>query len=64
MTHWKRARCWKIFKVKGKRGTEDEMVRYHNQLNGRASEETPGDSEGQKSLVGCSPWNHKELDPV
>ena len=22
----------------------------------------PGKSHGQKSLVGCSPWNHKELD--
>ena len=22
----------------------------------------PGESYGQKSLVGCSPWGHKELD--
>ena len=26
------------------------------------SEQTPGDSEGQRSLVCCSPWGHKELD--
>ena len=25
-------------------------------------EQTPGDSEGQRSLVWCSPWDHKELD--
>ena len=22
----------------------------------------PGESHGQRSLVGCSPWDHKELD--
>ena len=22
----------------------------------------PGKSRGQRSLVGCSPWGHKELD--
>ena len=22
----------------------------------------PGESHGQKSLAGCSPWGHKELD--
>ena len=25
-------------------------------------EQTPGDSEGQGSLVCCSPWGHRELD--
>ena len=24
--------------------------------------ETPGDGEGQGSLMCCSPWGHKELD--
>ena len=27
--------------------TEDEMVGWHHQLNGREFEQTPGDSEGQ-----------------
>ena len=36
--------------------TEDEMVRWHHQLNGREFEQTPGDGEGQRSLVCCSPW--------
>ena len=30
---------------------EDEMVRWHHWLNGHESEQTPGDSEGQGSLV-------------
>ena len=42
--------------------TEDEMVERHHQLNGHESEQTPGDSEGQGSLVCCSPWGLKESD--
>ena len=33
-----------------------------HQLNGHAFEQTPGDSEGQGSLVCYSSWGHKELD--
>ena len=40
--------------------TEDEMVGCCHQLNGLESEQTPGDGEGQGSLVCCSPWDHKE----
>ena len=29
-------------------------------LSGRESEQTPGDTEGQGSLMCCSPWNRKE----
>ena len=47
---------------KGEEGSEDETVRWHHQLNGCESEQTPGDSEGQGSLVCCSPWGCKELD--
>ena len=42
--------------------TEDEMVGWHHQFNGRESEQTPGDGEGQGSLVCCSPWGCKESD--
>ena len=42
--------------------TEDDMVGWHHQLNGPESEQTPGDSEGQESLVCCSPWGHKQSD--
>ena len=42
--------------------TEVEMVGWHHQLNGHEFEQTLGHSEGQGSLVCCSPWDHKELD--
>ena len=46
----------------GQGATEDEMVGWHDQPSGHESEQTPGDSEGQGSLVCCGPWGHKELD--
>ena len=39
---------------------EDEMVGWLPQHNGHASEQTPGDSERQESLVCCSSWGRKE----
>ena len=39
--------------------TEDEMVGWHHRLSGHEFEQTLGDSEGQGSLVCCSPWGHK-----
>ena len=42
--------------------TEDEMVRWHHQLNGHEFGQTPGDSERQGSLACCSLWNCKESD--
>ena len=38
------------------------MVRWHHRLNEHEFEQTAGDSEGQGSLMCCSPWGHKELD--
>ena len=35
--------------------TEDETAGWHHQLNGHEFEQTPGDSEGQGSLVCYSP---------
>ena len=35
--------------------TEDEMVGWHHRLNGHEFEQTPGNSEGQGSLVCCNP---------
>ena len=40
--------------------TEDEMVGQHHQLRGHELEQTPGDGEGQGSLVCCSPWGRTE----
>ena len=39
---------------------EDEMVGCYHTLNGHEFEQTLGDSEGQRSLVCCSPWGLKE----
>ena len=38
------------------------MVAWHHRLNGCEFEQTWGDSEGQRSLMGFSPLGHKELD--
>ena len=38
------------------------MVGWHRWLNGHEFEQTPGDGEGQGSLVCCSPQGHKESD--
>ena len=38
------------------------MVRKHRRFNGRKSEQTLGDGEGQGSLASWSQWGHKELD--
>ena len=42
--------------------TEDKMVRWHHRLDGYEFEQTPGDNEGQGSLVCCNLWGRKESD--
>ena len=42
--------------------TEDEMVGWHHRLNGHELKQTPGDSEGQRSLLCYTPWGRKERD--
>ena len=42
--------------------TEDKLVGWYHQLNGREFEQAPGDSERKGSLAFCSPWGWKELD--
>ena len=52
-------------KIEGRRqrgATKDEMVRWHHRLNRHEFEQTLGDSEGQGSLLGCSPWECQESD--
>ena len=44
--------------------TEDEMIGWHHWLNGHELEQTLGDSEGQGSLVSCSPWARKESNTM
>ena len=38
------------------------MDEWHQRLDGHELGQTPGDGEGQGSLVCCSPWRHKESD--
>ena len=52
----------KDWRQKEKGMTEDEMVGWHNQLDGHEFEQPPGVGDGQGSLVCCSPWGHKESD--
>ena len=40
------------------------MVGWHHQLDGHEFEQTPGVSGGQRTLLGYSPWGHRELDPT
>ena len=42
--------------------TEDEMVGWHHQLNGREFEQVSGVGDGQGSLVCCTTWGCKEPD--
>ena len=42
--------------------TEDEMVEWHQQLDGHESEQAPGVGDGQGSLVCYSLWGRKESD--
>ena len=49
-------------KIEGRRRRwwRDETVGWHHWLNRHEFEQALGDSEGQESLVCCSPWGHKE----
>ena len=42
--------------------TEDEMVGWHHQLDGRESEKTPGVGDGPGGLACWDSRVHKELD--
>ena len=42
--------------------TEDEMVGWHHRLDRYEFEQAPGVSNGQGSMVCCSPCGHKDSD--
>ena len=44
--------------------TENGMVGWHHRLDGHEFEQILADSEGEGSLVCCSPWGHKESDMI
>ena len=59
---WKDPDAGKDWRQEEKGTTEDEMVRWHHQLNGHGFGWTPGVSDRQGGLACYSPWGHKELD--
>ena len=59
---WKDPDAGKHWRQEDKGTTEDEMVGWHQQLNGHEIEQAPGDGEGQGGQACCSPWGHKELE--
>ena len=42
--------------------TEDEIVGWHQRLDGHEFKQTPGVGDGQGGLACCSPRGHKEWD--
>ena len=64
LTHWKRPWCWERLRARGEGDNRGWDIGWHHWVNGYESEQTPGASEGQRSLVCCSPWGHKELDII
>ena len=50
----------KDWRQEEKETTEDEMVGWHNQLNGHEFQQAPRDGEGQESLACCSPLDTTE----
>ena len=59
---WKDPDASKDWKQEEKGTTEDEMVGWHHRLDRHEFEQTLGVGDGQRNLVCCSPWGHKELD--
>ena len=42
--------------------TEDEMVGWHHDFDGRGFGWTPAVGNGQRGQVCCGSWGHKESD--
>ena len=59
---WKDPDAGKDWRQEEKGMTEDEMVRWHHQLDGHEFESTLGVGDGQGSLACCRPWGWKEPD--
>ena len=59
---WKDPDTGKDWRQEEKGTTEDEMARWHHQLDGHGFGWIPRAGDGQGSLVCCSSWGGKELD--
>ena len=51
-------------KIEGRkrRGWQNEMVRWHHQVDGHEFEQAPGVGDGQGSLAWCTLWGRKKSD--
>ena len=56
-TDWKDSDAGEDWRREEKGVTGDEMVGWHHSLSGHEFEQTPGDSEGQGSMVCCNSWD-------
>ena len=59
---WKDPDDGQDWRQEEKETTEDEMVGWHHQLDGKEFEQAPGVDDGQGSLACCSPWGIKDSD--
>ena len=59
---WKDPDAEKDWRQVGKGTTEDEMVRWHQQISGQEFEQALGVGDEQGSLACSSPWGQKESD--
>ena len=59
---WKDSDAGKDWGQEEKGTTEDEMVGWHQQLDGHGLGWTLGDGDGQGGLACSGPWGHKESD--
>ena len=53
---WKDPDAGKDWKQEEKETTEDEVVGWHQRLDGHEFEQALGTGDGQGSLLHCSPW--------
>ena len=59
---WKDPDAGKDWGQEQKGMTEDEMVGWHQRLNGHEFGQTPAVSDGQGGLACCGSWGRKESD--
>ena len=59
LTRWKRLWCWEGLRAGGEGMAEDEMVGWHQWLNGNRFEWTLGVGDGQGGLVCCGSWHRR-----
>ena len=61
---WKDPDAGKDWGQEEKGTTEEEMVGWHHWLNGHGFGWTLGVGDGQRGLVCCGSWGHKESDMI